>query len=98
MVVLGYALAALFSGLSVTGMVAWIWSMVFFVRMTFPFQDKRVAYSRDTLWNPMSAVLRPSLLSEAGQRSRKLALRGVLVFLSACFGGRCFALAANIFR
>jgi hypothetical protein len=93
----GYVLIGLFSLLRITGAAALIWSLVFSIRMTFQYQETGVAYSRPTLWNPMNAMLRPSLLSVAGRRSRQLELRGVLVFLAAYAGAGCFALAVKIF-
>jgi hypothetical protein len=93
MTVAGYLLVGLFVGLCVAGAGALIWTIVLSIRMTSQFQAKDVAYSRATLWNPMNGILRPDLLSEAGQRSRRLALRGLLVFGVAYMCAGAFALA-----
>jgi hypothetical protein len=95
MAVWGYALVGLFVGLCAMGVGALIWALFFSVRMTFQFEQRGVAYSRAALWNPMNAMLRPDLLNEAGRRSRRLALRGLVVFAAAyvCAGG--FALAVK---
>ncbi|GLQ49340.1 hypothetical protein ACFFJT_20480 [Dyella flava] len=84
MAVVGYVLAGLFTALWLTGAVALIWAMVFAIRMTFQFKQAGLAYSRATLWNPMNAVFRPDLLSEEGQKSRRFAIAGFVVFLAAC--------------
>jgi hypothetical protein len=96
MAVWGYALVGFFGGLCAVGAGALIWTLFFSVRMTFQFEQKGVAYSRATLWNPLNAMLRPDLLSEAGRRSRRLALRGLVVFAAAyvCAGG--FALVVKL--
>lgn len=74
MLILGYVLNGLFGMLCVVGFGAMLWALAFAIRMAFQFQDKTSRYSRATLWNPMNAMLRPDLLSDAGRRSRKLAL------------------------
>lgn len=94
MTAVGYLLVGLFVGLCVAGAGALIWTIVLSMRMTFQFQENDVAYSRVTLWSPMNGMLRPDLLSEAGKRSRRLALRGLLVFGVAymCAGAFAFAI------
>lgn len=95
MTVLGYALVGLFAGLCAVGAGALIWALFFSVRMTFQFEQRGVAYSRATLWNPMNAMVRPDLLSEAGRRSRRLALRGLLVFAAAYVCAGAFGLVVK---
>jgi hypothetical protein len=95
MAVWGYVLVGLFVGLCAVGAGALIWALFFSVRMTFQFEQKRVAYSRATLWNPLNAMLRPDLLSEAGRRSRRFALRGLAVFAAAYVCACGFALAVK---
>jgi hypothetical protein len=94
----GYALIGLFVGLWITCAVSLIWALVFSIRMTFQFEERGVAYSRATLWNPMNAMLRPDLPNDAGRRSRRLALRGLLVFLVAFAGAGCFGLVVKFFE
>lgn len=96
MTVFGYALVGMFAVLCAIGAGALIWAVFFSIRMTFQFKQRGIAYSRATLWNPLNAMVRPDLLSEAGHRSRRLALRGLLVFVGAyvCAGG--FALAIKL--
>ena len=98
MVVLGDVLIGLFIILWLTGACSLVWALIFAIRMTFQFQEKGVAYSKATLWNPMNAMLRPSLLSDAGRRSRTRALRGSLVFLGAFVVLGCLGLVAKIYE
>ena len=95
MTVLGYALAGLFAGLCAVGAGALIWALFFSVRMTFQFERRGGAHSRVTLWNPMNAMVRPDLLSEAGRRSRRLALRGLLLFAAAYVCAGAFGLVVK---
>ncbi|TBR40593.1 MULTISPECIES: hypothetical protein [Dyella] len=83
MTTLGYTLVTTFAALCIVGAGALIWALFFSIRMTFQFEQRGVAYSRATLWNPMNAILRPALLSDAGRQSRRLALKGLLVFAAA---------------
>ena len=95
MTVLGYVLVGLFAGSCAVGAGALIWALFFSVRMTFQFEQRGVAYSRATLWNPMNAMVRPDLLSEAGRRSRRLALRGLLVSAAAYVCAGTFGLVVK---
>ena len=95
MTVLGDALVGLFGGLCAVGAGALIWALFFSVRMTFQFEQRGVAHSRATLWNLMNAMVRPDLLSDAGRRSRRLALRGLFVFAAAYVSAGAFGLAVK---
>jgi hypothetical protein len=73
----------IFAASLITAIVAFVYSFVFSIRMMFQFKERGIAYSTATLWNPMNAMFRPELLSAAGQRSRQIALKGLLIFLLA---------------
>lgn len=98
MVVLGDVLIGLFVALWLTAASSLLWALVFAIRMTFQSQSRGVAYSKATLWNPMNAMFQPSLLSDAGRRSRTRALRGLLVFLVAFAVLGCFGLVVKLYE
>jgi hypothetical protein len=65
----------------VAGIVCFIWSAIFLVRMGFQISDPKNAFSARTLWNPLNALFSPELLSQAGQRSRRLFFLGLFGFV-----------------
>jgi hypothetical protein len=86
----------IFAACLITGIVAFVYSFVFSIRMVFQFKERGVAYSAATLWNPMNAMFRPELLSADGQRSRRIALKGLLIFLLAWVCGAGIAIGLKI--
>lgn len=92
----GYVLIGLFVVLCLIAAGGLIWLVVFGIRMTSQFKDPDARYSRSSLWNPMNAMFSPHLLNEAGLRSRRSALRGLLVFFVAYACAGCFALVAKL--
>jgi hypothetical protein len=96
MAALVYTLVGLFAVLCAVGAGALIWAVFFSIRMAFQIEQQRVALSRVTMWNPMNAIVRPELLSEAGRRSRRCVLGGLLVFGVAYMCAGAFALSVKL--
>jgi hypothetical protein len=96
MTVVGYLLIGLFVALCVIAAGGFIWTVASGIRMTSQFKEPDARYSRSTLWNPMNAMFSPHLLNEAGLRSRRSALRGLMVFFAAYACAGCFALVMKL--
>lgn len=60
--------------------VAWIMVSSFFLMREFKCPSDK--YSRKTLWNPMNALLLPTLLTERGLRIRKSIGYACILFLA----------------
>ena len=60
--------------------IAWIMAASILLMREFKCSSNR--YSRKTLWNPMNALLLPSLLTERGLRIRKSIGRACIVLLA----------------
>lgn len=70
-----------------------IWMIVFSIRLLFQFSDSKGAFSRRTLWNPLNAIINPSVLNAEGLKSRRRVLQGAVAFLISLVLGGSIAIA-----
>lgn len=96
MLILTYACMALFFAAWAIGGASMIWMAVFSIRMLFQFSDSKDAFSRRTLWNPLNAIINPSILNAQGLKSRKRVLHGGMVFLVSLALGACIAVVFQL--
>jgi len=65
--------------------ISWLLIVYSAFGMCCQFSDKEKRYSYATLWNPMNAILNPSVLNEDGLKSRKRAILGIKGFVFSFF-------------
>lgn len=84
--IVNHLLVVAFVVACVVGIICFLWTAFFLIRMGFQFSDSRDAFSARTLWNPLNALFSPALLSPEGRHSRRLLFMGALGFaLSIAF-------------
>ena len=79
--IVNHVLVVLFVAACIVGIVCFLWTTFFLIRMGFQFSDSRDAFSARTLWNPLNALFSPELLSPEGRHSRRLLFMGALGFV-----------------
>jgi hypothetical protein len=79
--IVNHVLVVLFVAACIAGIVCFLWTTVFLIKMGFQFSEPSEAFSARTLWNPLNALFSPDLLSPEGRHSRRLLFMGVLGFI-----------------